>query len=354
MNTIDRYLAKTVLLSTVMVLLVLVALDRLFAFVGHLDDLDKGAYNLNELLINMALHIPGSIYGMMTTAAVLGALLGLGALAKNSELIIVRSAGMSLARVARPLVIVGSVLAIALFAMGEWLVPQSEEYASQLRMKAMSKEMSIEGGSGLWLREGDRYINVRRVLPGFNLRGISVYEYKRGTLVKLVRAGSANYDEILGWQLTQVETSSFDGAAVTVDKRVSVRQRTLLNPEMLRALSLQTEMLSARDLYENIRYLEENKLQTAVYELAFWSKFSLPLSTVIMSLIALPFALGSQRQASGGQRIFIGSLIGIGFLLISKVSSQLGLVMGVHGAIGAFFPIVLLVGVGVLGLRRVD
>ncbi len=352
MNTIDRYLARCVLQSIVLVLLVLVALERLFAFVSQLDDIDESGYNINELLINIALNIPGSVYDMAATATLLGALLGLGALAKNSELIVVRSIGMSLSRIARPLIVVGIATAFAVFSIGEWLVPQSEEYANRLRLLAMSKEMSIEGGSGLWLREAGRFINVQRILPGFNLRGVSVYEYERNSLVKLVRAGSAYYDENAGWQLTQVETTRFVNGELIVDHSASQRQPVLLNPEMLRSLSLRPEMLSASELYENVRYLKDNQLQTATYELALWSKFSVPVSTIAMFLIALPFALGSQRNASGGQRIFVGSLIGIGYLLLSNVSSQLGLVIGLHGAVGAFFPVVLLAVVGLLGIRR--
>ena len=354
MNTIDRYLARAVLLSIGLVLMILVALERLIAFVGQLDDINDDGYRIQELLTNIALHIPGSIYEMMATATVLGALLGLGGLAKNSELIIVRTAGMSLARIARPLIIVGTGLAIAMFSMGEWLLPKSEEYASRLRLMALSREMSIQGRSGLWLREGNRFINVRRIFPGFNLRGVSVYEYEGNTLVKLVRAGSASYDKKSGWHLKQVETSRFNRGELILDQSASQQQASLLNPEMLRGLSLQPEMLSASELYENVRYLKDNQLQSAAYELAFWSKFSVPASTIVMFLIALPFVLGSQRLASGGKRIFIGSLIGIGFLLLSRVSSHLGLVIGAHGAIGAFFPIALLTVVGLLAIRRID
>jgi len=353
-NTIDRYLARTVLQSIALVLLVLVALERLFAFIRQLDDIDEAGYSLNKLLINIALHIPGSVYDMAATATLLGALLGLGALAKNSELIVVRSIGMSLSRIARPLIIVGAAIAFTIFSIGEWLAPQSEEYANRLRLLAMSKEMSIDGGSGLWLREDGRFINVQRILPGFNLRGVSVYEYERNSLVKLVRAESAYYDENSGWQLTQVETSRFGNGGLTVVQQASQQLPALLNPEMLRALSLQPKMLSASELYENVRYLKDNQLQSAAYELALWSKFSVPVSTIAMFLIALPFALGSQRNASGGQRIFVGSLIGIGFLLLSKVSSQLGLVIGVHGAIGAFFPVALLTFIGLLNIRRLN
>lgn len=353
MNTIDRYLAKVVLLNTVLVLLILVALDRLFAFVRQLDDIGQDGYDFNQLVLNIALRIPNSVYEMMSTAVLLGALLGLGALANNSELIVIRSVGMSLVRIARPLVFVGIVLATAVFSLGEWVVPQSEAYASRLRLNTAAQGISIKGASGLWLREGERFINVQRVLPGLNLRGVNIYEYRGNTLLKLVRANSANYHPEKGWQLKQVETSRFEEGELFVEQYASQQQRTLLNPDVLHALSLQPEMLSASELYENVRYLKQNQLQSSTYELAFWSKLSVPVSSIVMFLIALPFVFGSQRVSSGGQRIFVGSLIGVGFLLLSKVSSQLGLVFGLHGFFGAFFPVILVGVVGFFGVRRV-
>ena len=352
MTTVDRYLARAVLLGTALVLLVLVALDRLFSFVRQLDDIGREDYNISQLLMNLLLNTPGSVYDMVATASLLGALLGLGALANNSELIVMRSSGMSLLRLVRPLLIVGVLLAATVFALGEWVVPKSQEYASRLQLNAVSKKVSVGGVTGLWLREGNRFINVQRILPGFNLRAVTVFTYADGELKEKLTAESANYNEETGWVLQHVESSRFLAQQIVTDYSESLDGVELLNPEMLRGLSLQPEMLSTSELYENVRYLKRNQLQSSSYELAFWSKFSVPISSIVMFLIALPFVLGSQRTASGGQRIFIGSLIGIAYLLVSKVASQLGVVVGMHGAVGAFFPIVLFGILAVVGVRR--
>lgn len=306
MNTIDRYLFRAVLLNVLLVLLILMALDRLFVFVRKHDDIGQDGYGFSQLLINIALGIPNSVYEMMSPAALLGALLGMGALANNSELVVIRSVGMSMLRIARPLILLGVLLAGVVFSLGEWVIPHSEQYASRLRLNAASHEGgAIEGVSGLWLREGERFINLQKIQPGLNLRGVNIYEYQGNALQKQVRAASASYHPGKGWQLKKVTNTRFVKGELFVENQPFQWQDTLLNPDILRALSLSPEMLSANELYENVRYLKQNKLQSSSYELAFWSKFSVPVSSVVMFLIALPFVFGSQRVSGGGQRILL-------------------------------------------------
>ena len=341
MSTLDRYIARTIIGTSLLVLLVLVALDRLFAFIGQLDDIGKGTYDFNQLLLNVVLNTPGSVYEVMATAVLLGGLLGLGAMANNSELIVARSSGMSLVRLSRPLLVVGVLFALLVFALGEWVVPNAEERATRLKLQAMSRSVSVGGASGLWLREGNRYINVQRVLPGLNLQEVNIYRYVDNDIESHIAADTAAYHQGQGWVLNNVRIRHVGNNQLQTETRKTMSEIDLLNPEMLRGLSLKPGMLSARELYDNVDYLKRNRLESSAFELAFWSKFSVPFSSVVMLLIAVPFVLGSRRVNSGGQRIFIGSLIGIAFLLLSKVSSQLGLVLDLPGALGAFFPAVL-------------
>ncbi|MEM7206661.1 MAG: LPS export ABC transporter permease LptG [Pseudomonadota bacterium] len=356
MSITDRYIAQAISLYSLLVMAVLIALDRIFSFIRQLDDIGKGTYDIAQLLVNIVLHTPSSVYELAPTAVLLGALLGLGALANRSELIVMRSMGMSVVRLARPLMLTGVMIAGVLFSMGEWVIPQSEEAATRLRQQAMSQSVSMGGASGLWLREGERYINVRRVLPGLNLRGVSIYEYRNRQINRVIRAESAHFNEAAGWILSSVDIDTFELSDTfevkTLDRQEKMPSPVELQPNLLIALALEPNMLSSRELYANIRYLDSNQLETRSYELAFWSKFSLPLSTFVMLLLALPFVLGLQRNTSAGKRIFLGSLVGIAYILFSQVSSQLGLLIGVNGAIGAFFPLILFFIAASIGIKR--
>ena len=87
MSLIVRYIGKTVLLNTLLVLLVLVALTALFSFIGELDDVGKGNYDVITASIYVIFRMPGTAYELFPSAVLLGSLLGLGGLATHLSLI---------------------------------------------------------------------------------------------------------------------------------------------------------------------------------------------------------------------------------------------------------------------------
>ena len=107
MSLLARYIGRTVLLNTLLVLLVLVALSALFSFIRELDDVGKGDYSVKTALIYILLRMPGSAYELFPSSVLLGSLLGLGAMASHSELIVMRSAGISIPQIARSVALIG-------------------------------------------------------------------------------------------------------------------------------------------------------------------------------------------------------------------------------------------------------
>lgn len=74
----DHYIARTVILSVLGTWGVLLGLDVMLAFAGEFDNVGKGGYTVNHAIAATGLSIPGRAYTMFPTAAVIGALMGLG------------------------------------------------------------------------------------------------------------------------------------------------------------------------------------------------------------------------------------------------------------------------------------
>ncbi len=90
---LNQYLMRTILASTALVLVVLLALAGLFEFIAELDD-TRGDYQTPRVILYTLLRLPQLAFEMLPVAALIGALLGLGALAANSEIVVMRSAGL--------------------------------------------------------------------------------------------------------------------------------------------------------------------------------------------------------------------------------------------------------------------
>ncbi|MFK7890305.1 MAG: LptF/LptG family permease, partial [Granulosicoccus sp.] len=180
--TLDRYIGRSILLTSMLVLLTLVALASIFAFIRELDDVGKGSYTVGKAAQYVILTIPGKAYLLFSPAVLLGSLLGLGALATNSELTVMRAAGISIGRIIRAVLITGVGLMLFIALLGETVMPRSEQVAEELRLTALEERVSVKGRRGLWLKSMDRYVNIGTVMPDFALLEVSVHQFQSNTL----------------------------------------------------------------------------------------------------------------------------------------------------------------------------
>jgi len=247
---------------------------------------------------------------------------------------------------------VGLLLMVMMAVIGEWLAPAGDRRAEELRSTALEKRVSLTGANGLWVKDGGRYINVRTVLPDLHLRGLTVYEFDGLVLRFSLSAVSAHY-ESGHWLLKGLRYTHFGTQEVTTERLKQQQWPYLINLDLFNVLSVKPESMSARELNNYINYLQDNELDSSRYELAFWNTLLAPFSTLVMLLLALPFVFGSLRSAGAGQKILLGVLIGVGFVLISRLFSHLGLVYGIPPLLSALLPSLLFLGAGLYLLRRV-
>ena len=177
MNILDRYLAKAVLGGTGIALLALTAVTAFFAFLGELGDLGKGDYGLGHALQFTFYVLPRMTYEMFPMAALLGSLLGLGALAGNSELIVMRAVGLSVGRIVRAAVTAGLFLMLIAVAIGEGLAPTGDRMAQAVRNQALSETVSFRGRLGYWVRDGRDFVNIRELAGPEEIRRVTLFRF---------------------------------------------------------------------------------------------------------------------------------------------------------------------------------
>jgi lipopolysaccharide export system permease protein len=79
----------------------------------------------------------------------------------------------------------------------------------------------------------------------------------------------------------------------------------------------------------------------------------MPLAVGAMTLLSVPFVLGVMRVASTGQRMMIGSLVGVAFHLTSQISARLGLLLNLSPAVTALAPVLVVLAVTAWRFRRI-
>lgn len=353
MTLLDWYIGGYVLRATGIALFVLVALFVFIYFVDDLDTVGKGDYTLAHAVAYVILIIPRLAFTAFPVATLIGSLVGLGTLASNSELTVLRASGIAPARITLSVMKTGAVLMICALVIGEWVAPQGERLAEERRSLAIDKRLSLKTGYRLWIRDGDSFVNIGQVLPDNRMQDIYIYDFDLNRRLRVAtHASTATYSNGR-WILEQVRQSEIQPDGVQRRSYQTLDWHSSFAPDLVEVVVVKPERLSALGLHKYLQYLRANGLDTAYYEYALWQKLVYPIATGVMVLLAIPLVLGKLGSAGIGPRLVVGVLAGIGFHLLQQVAGQAGVVYGISPVLSATAPTALFLGCTVWMMRRV-
>lgn len=352
MKLLDLYLGRAVIAATALALFILVSVDSFIDFVDELQDVGEDGYTVWGAIHRTLLVVPQGFYEFFPTAALLGGLLGLGNLAANNELVVLRASGISVARIISSVLKTGIVMMIVAIFVGEFVAPVSQQRALEVKRRAQGEGISLREQEGLWVKDRSRFINIKEIFPRLRLGDIRVYTVdEEQRLIEATFAASAIYRKGK-WLLADVNHSTIDDAGVTTEHAARESWPRLVSPELLKVIMVEPEDMSAWRLAGYVDYLKANHLASQRYELAFWTRFTTPLSSLVMLMLALPFVFGPMRSGGAGQRLFIGALIGLAFHLFNRALNHLALVYGLDPLLGAALPLAVFMTVGIVAIAR--
>lgn len=353
-SILSRYLARAALSGTLLVLLILVAMSTFFNMLGEISDLGKGTYDLQDAVYFVLLSVPQQAYQLFPIAVLLGGLLGLGQLAAANELMVMRTAGVSLYRLAVAVLLGGVILAAGCVALGEMLAPPAERLAKQLKIRETQNRAGVASAQGIWLRQGDTFANIRVLTEAGDLRDIHLFALDAEG--HMVRTAQAEYASQQGkvWQLHDYQATEFTADGLTTQSAATRPWPITLDRGMFELFVVDTDTLSSLDLYRYIQYLHANELAAGTYELAFWMRVITPVAVIVMLVLALPFVFGPLRSVGVGQRLVFGVLIGVIFYIINQTLTSSGQVYALPPLLVAWTPTVVLAGITLYALRRTN
>jgi lipopolysaccharide export system permease protein len=339
MNTLDRYLYRTVLLYTLMAMGVLLTLGALFVFISQQGDIGVGDYKTADAFLYTFLNLPEQVFELLPIGCMIGALMGLGNLAASSELVVTRASGVSVWRIAWPVGLAGLTLALLMYGIGEYIAPPLAQLAKREKTTSKFADVSFAGSSGAWVKDGNLILRVQTGEVDQSFGGVSLFELESPNRLRSIqRADRISVAEPGHWRMHNVATTRFADEHVDSEVMNEVTIRSTVNPDFLGLAATDPDLLTLRGLSSYIDHLRRNSLGTASYEIGYWSRIARMFAVIIVTLLALPFVFGPLRTTGAGTRTVIGVMLGVLFFLVTRTVENGGQLFGLNPALVGWLP----------------
>ncbi|WP_419418952.1 LPS export ABC transporter permease LptG [Legionella sp. D16C41] len=353
MKLIDRYIAKNILASTGLVTLMLAGLQLFILFVNQLDDLGRADFGFMQVALFVLLQMPYQVYLFFPMASLLGCLIGLGIMANNRELIVMRAAGLSIGQITISVLKVALILIAIVTLAGELLIPRLAHFASGQKLQAISGGQTLNTAQGAWLRSHNDFITISGVLPNHTL--LNVYQFRFNENHQLVLARQMAYVTLVNnqWQAFNIKETTINDNQTQTHEINNMVWDVSVKPMVLNLLKSEPDEMTLHEIRQFLA-IQKRSHQTALnYQLVYWQRIIQPLTTVVMMILAIPFIFGPLRSSPIGSKLLAGAIVGFGFHILNRFFGPISQVLQWPAVIAALGPTFLFALLGIYLMRRV-
>ena len=332
---LDVYVGKAYLRVLALAFAGMLGIFYIGSFIDWSDNLFKGQATPAQLASYMYYSTPQFVYYVLPLSALVATLVTIGLLTKSSELIVMRACGVSLYRTALPLVVLGLLWSAALFGLEESVLAASNRRAAELKhLMRGGQPRTFDVLSRQWVagRDGRLYHYTYFDPRTRTLSGLEVYRFsdKPWGLAEAMTIKQAAYTPAGTWDAQQGWHRTFAGSDVKSYEPFVARPLAFEEASYFGTEQPDADRLSFTNLRRYIAALRVSGFDVVTYRVALHRKVAFPFVALVMTLIAVPFAVTTGRR---------GALFGIGLGLLLAISYWgLTAVFGAIGGAGLLTP----------------
>ncbi|MBI2786809.1 MAG: LPS export ABC transporter permease LptG [Legionella longbeachae] len=353
MTILDRYIARSVVSSIGLVTLMLIGLQIFILFVDQINDLGRAEYGIAQAAFFILLQLPYQIYLFFPMASLLGCLTGLGIMANHSELIIMRSSGMSIFQISMAVLKAAVLLIVVVTVLGETLVPYLSHYATDYKTAAVSGGQTLRTSKGFWLRHKNDFISVGLVLPDNIIKNVYQFRFDGKHHLIMSRFISEAKFKQNAWIAYDIQQTEFYGDQTKAQFFASIPWDIPVKPKLLTISSIEPDEMTLHELSRYIRELKHSHQNAHNYQFAFLQRIIQPFTTMVMMILAIPFVFGPLRSTTMGAKLLVGAAVGFGFHILSRFFGPLSMVFQLPPELAALGPTIIFALLGLYLIRRV-
>lgn len=343
----DLHLGWSVATAGFLVLAVFLLITFVFSYVAEAAESELPAGILLAQAIEL---LPRQSQVIVPFALFIGTLVGIGNLANDNELTVLRVSGISVYRLVASTTVSVLILLAVCWSISEYFLSKNHESRSSAEL------FDSTYSENDWFREGNLFTFVKRVGSEGELSEITQFRVGgSNSLDEVTIASSGTYDEELSsWHLRNVREVAIGEDGITTLSRESDVWKSVQTPRsLLTRRDAKPKELSLMAILSELNIASMSGSSTVAFRNELWVRVFRIFTSVSLTTLAFAFVLGSTREMGMGTRIALGMMIGLCFHLIQDFFAPISLVFPIHPVITMSLPVALLFGVAMVFLRRV-
>jgi LPS export ABC transporter permease LptG/LPS export ABC transporter permease LptF len=342
---LDLYVSRVYVRVFALAFVGMLGIFYIATFIDMSDKLFKGQTTSAMLLRYFWYATPQYVYFVVPIAALLATLVTVGLLTKSSELVVMRACGISLYRAAVPLLVFGAFWSAALFALQETVLAHANRQAQATRhviRGGSPRTFDVLNRQWIAARDGSLYNYVYFDPRAEELNGLSTYRFaeREWRLASRTFASHAAFRDGT-WQARQGWQREFDRRSEVRSFKTFESSVLPLEPaDYFKTEQPDAERMNYAQLRHYIDELQTSGFNVVPYAVALQRKISFPFVTVIMTLLAVPFAVTTGRRGAL-YGVGVGIVLAIVYWLIFSVFAAIGTAGLLAPALAAWGPNIL-------------
>lgn len=316
MTILDKYLMREIFRYFFIVLILVVAIYLAVDFFEKIDNFMEAGLPFSRA-IDFFLHtIPFVLSQIIPVGVLLSVLICFGMMNKHNELTALRSCGISIYLMLKPILTLGFVFSFVLFFLSEIVVPVTMTTANRIWVNEVRKEQAISTReNNIWMKTPNGIMHIRHYKP----KEKTLFKVTLNTFddrFKLIRRLDAERGVYSNgqWVLFEILEQTLDDTgfsyAITFHDSMSVQLD--MNPERLKQVVKKTSEMNIGELMNKIHAIENEGYSATQYRVDFHAKIAFPFVCVILVLAGVGIAC--KNQLKDGLPAGIAYGIGMAFL----------------------------------------
>ena len=315
MPVIYKQIIKEIIKHFIVILLTVIGIYLAVDFFEKIDDFIEAGLPFAAACRYFLFKIPFVVAQITPVGVLLSVLIAFGMMNRRNEIIALKSGGVSVYSLLKPVASAGFVACFFLFFMSEAIVPITMSTANRIWFEDVRKETGlVSNKKNIWIKNGRGIVNIKHYDTSEKLIfGVTANEFdKNFSLIRRVDAAKGEYVEDKVWLLYDImkqEVAPDGNQEIKFYKKK--REDLGFLPSDIKRIAKKSEEMNFLDLYNYIKKIESEGYDATNYRVDLYAKFSFPLVCLIMCLIGA--GIGLKKKMKDGLAAGVGYGIGAAF-----------------------------------------